>query len=102
MNSEYSIVFWSVWLELNWLKTVISTMPITIQIAIFLKRLFKACLAHPNRALDKTASAYSRAECLCLQTMYSIAQPFSRAVSAPFIGLLASACQKKGFGAAIP
>lgn len=35
------MVFWATWRALNWLKTVISTTPITNQIARFLKRLFK-------------------------------------------------------------
>jgi hypothetical protein len=40
-NCEYSSVFCATWRVLNWLKTVISTRPITSQIARFLKRLFK-------------------------------------------------------------
>jgi len=40
-NWEYSIVVAGVWRVLNWLNTVISTTPMTIQIARFLKRLFK-------------------------------------------------------------
>jgi len=39
-NWEYSIVLGGVWRALNWLNTVISTTPMTIQIARFFKRLF--------------------------------------------------------------
>ena len=49
-NWEYSSVFCATWRVLNWLKTVISTTPITSQMARFLKRLFKGFLYGPAGA----------------------------------------------------
>src|ERR1035438_1758402 len=55
------MVLWGAWCELNWLNTVISTMPITIQIARFLNRLFKG-LSHVG------IRGHSRALSVGLQT----------------------------------
>ena len=51
MNCEYSIVVWVTWRVLNWLKTVIRTMPITNQIAMLLNMLFKWSLSFPQPGL---------------------------------------------------
>jgi len=47
-NCEYSMVLAGACRALNWLNTVISTTPITIQIARFLNRLFN-CLFPESR-----------------------------------------------------
>ncbi len=53
-NWEYSMVLVGVWRVLNWLNTVISTTPMTIQIARFLKRLFNVLFPESHCGLYAT------------------------------------------------
>jgi hypothetical protein len=73
-NWEYSSEPSTAWRVLNWLNTVIRTMPITSQIAIFLNMLFKVEPLFPS--VGTTYRFILSADRHALQTAWTVLQAF--------------------------